>query len=81
MTRPALFVLGLPCLAFVLLAAVAPLRRRGLLAAWVSIAAIAAALVTALAGWAGGARGEARWVWIPAPTAGPWPPSASCWTT
>jgi NADH-quinone oxidoreductase subunit L len=66
MTRPALFVLGLPCLAFVLLAAVAPLRRRGRLAAWVSIAAIAAALVTALAGWAGGARGEARWVWIPA---------------
>jgi NADH-quinone oxidoreductase subunit L len=70
MTRPALIVLALPFVSFVLLAVVAPLRRRGSLAAWVSIAAMAAALATAVSAWMSGAAGEAKWVWIPS-DAGP----------
>jgi NADH-quinone oxidoreductase subunit L len=70
MTGPALIVLGLPFVSFVLLAVVAPLRRRGALAAWGSIAAMAAALATAVSAWMRGAQGETKWVWIPS-DAGP----------
>src|SRR5581483_5105920 len=42
------------------------LRRRGLPAAWLSIAAAGAALVVALVAWTAGARGEVLQAWIPA---------------
>ncbi len=66
MIHPALLVLALPFAAFLVLAAVAPLRRRGLPAAWLSIAAAGAALVVALVAWTAGARGEVLQAWIPA---------------
>jgi NADH-quinone oxidoreductase subunit L len=61
----ALAVLGLPLLAFVLLALLPPLRRAGRVGGWVSIAAVAAAFLAALALWRGGGSAEARWPWIP----------------
>jgi NADH-quinone oxidoreductase subunit L len=61
----ALAVLGLPFAAFVLLALVPPLRRAGRAAGGVSIAAVAAAFVAALALWRGGTGAEALWPWIP----------------
>jgi len=66
MAGPALAVLGLPFAAFVLLAGVPPLRRRGRLAGALSIAAVAGALGVALDLWRRGIRVEARWTWIPA---------------
>ncbi len=67
MTPLALAVLGLPFLAFLLLALVAPLRRHGRSAALVSIAAIGGSLAAAL--WLWLVPPEAtivrRWEWIP----------------
>src|SRR5437764_10594594 len=64
----ALLVVLLPFLAFVLLAVVVPLRRRGQAAGAVSIAAIAVAFLAALFSWFVG-KGDAHvqtWAWIPA---------------
>jgi NADH-quinone oxidoreductase subunit L len=68
----ALLVLGLPFAAFVVLALVAPLRRRGRAAGAVSIAAMTAAFVVALgmslADWGGAGDGQGwveTWTWIP----------------
>jgi NADH-quinone oxidoreductase subunit L len=61
----ALVVLGLPLLAFLVLAVLPPLRRAGRAAGWVSIAAAAAALTGALLLWRDGGAAEARWPWIP----------------
>ncbi|MBI4637414.1 MAG: NADH-quinone oxidoreductase subunit L [Candidatus Rokubacteria bacterium] len=69
MTRPVAFavlVLALPFCAFLLLAVVPPLRRRGRAAGAVGIAAIAAALFAAFAVSREGGRHEASWAWIPA---------------
>jgi NADH-quinone oxidoreductase subunit L len=68
----ALLVLGLPFAAFLLLAAVRPLRRSARAAAGVSIAAIAGALVAAVVAYrTAGARAtlaspSVTWSWIPA---------------
>ncbi len=70
---PALLALLLPACAFVILALVAPLRRSGLLAAWVSIVLSAGALVAAIAAFrvsASGLFSEHVYSWIPA-EAGP----------
>jgi NADH-quinone oxidoreductase subunit L len=71
---PALAALLLPACAFVILAVVAPLRRRGRLAACLSVLFSAGALVAALATLrlASGSGGfsEWLWAWIPA-EAGP----------
>src|SRR5262245_52242648 len=68
--RLALLVLALPAAAFVVLAIVAPLRRRGRLAALLSIAAIGAAFLTAVVVWRriaqAGDLAVATWPWIPA---------------
>ena len=61
-----LSVLGMPFVAFVLLAVVTPLRRSGPRAGLVSIGAMAIALGGALTVWAKGFVGETTWVWIPA---------------
>src|SRR5213594_3230309 len=64
----ALLVVLLPFLAFVLLAVVVPLRRRGQAAGAVSIAAIAVAFLAALFSWVVW-KGEPHvqtWAWIPA---------------
>src|SRR2546421_869113 len=64
----ALLVVLLPFVAFVLLAVVVPLRRRGQAAGAVSIAAIAVAFLAALFSWfvwKGGAHVQ-TWAWIPA---------------
>jgi NADH-quinone oxidoreductase subunit L len=61
----ALAVLALPFAAFLLLAVVAPLRRRGPLAGAVSILAMTAAFVTALSLWRGGAHGSLLVPWLP----------------
>jgi NADH-quinone oxidoreductase subunit L len=69
----ALAVLWLPFCAFLLLAVVVPLRRAGKLAGGVSIAAVAASLLAALALWVQFGPGrslERSWSWIPA-DAGP----------
>src|SRR5262245_25110719 len=71
--RHAILVLALPFAAFLLLALAGPLRRRGRSAALVSIAAMAAAFVVALAmsltEWGGESLGPEGWVetwaWIP----------------
>src|SRR3989454_2390210 len=60
-----LLVLGLPFVAFVLLAVVAPLRRVGPRAGFVSIGAIALALGGALTVWSEGFVGVATWSWTP----------------
>ena len=68
-SRLALLVLGLPFAAFVLLALLPPLRRRGRLAGLVGIAAMAGAFLAALGVWRGvrgGAGGPTTWAWIPA---------------
>src|SRR5215470_3840276 len=76
MSDPALLALTalvLPAVAFVVLAVVAPLRRHGHAAAYLSIALSAAALVVAVASWrvsAAGGYAERMWSWIPA-EAGP----------
>src|SRR5881296_1025929 len=64
----ALLVVLLPFVAFVLLAVVVPLRRRGQAAGAVSIAAIAVAFLAALFSWFVW-KGDAHvqtWAWIPA---------------
>src|SRR5437667_6128331 len=61
-----LFVLGMPFVAFVLLAVVAPLRRAGSRAALVSIGAMLLAFAAALAVWRGAFVAETTWAWIPA---------------
>src|SRR5213593_1211235 len=64
----ALLVVLLPFVAFVLLAVVVPLRRRGQAAGAVSIAAIAVAFLAALFSWVVW-KGDAHvqtWAWIPA---------------
>src|SRR5216683_1661953 len=76
MSDPALLALTallLPALSFLLLAIVAPLRRHGHAAAYLSIALSAAALVAAVAAWrvsAAGGFSERLFSWIPA-EAGP----------
>jgi len=60
-----LVVLALPFAVFLLLSLAAPLRRRGVLAGWVSTAATAAAFVTALVIWRDGARGSLIVPWLP----------------
>ncbi|OLC17896.1 MAG: hypothetical protein AUH29_00595 [Candidatus Rokubacteria bacterium 13_1_40CM_69_27] len=65
-TDHALHVLALPFAAFVILAVLPWLRRKGRAAGWLSIIAVAVALYRALTVWAGGGRGEATWAWIPA---------------
>jgi NADH-quinone oxidoreductase subunit L len=64
-TTGALQVLLLPFAAFLLLAVVAPLRRTGRLAGWLSIVAMALAALRALSIWAGHGRAQATWAWIP----------------
>ena len=61
-----LAVLGLPFVAFLLLAVVAPLRRSGPRAGLVSIGAMALAFVGALIVWIRDVVDEAAWEWIPA---------------
>jgi NADH-quinone oxidoreductase subunit L len=61
-----LLVLGLPFVAFVLLAVVAPLRRVGPRAGLVSIGAIALAFGAALTVWTESFVSETTWAWIPA---------------
>jgi NADH-quinone oxidoreductase subunit L len=58
-------VLALPFVSFLLIGLVPPLRRRGRLAGWLGIAAIAAAFVLALATWVGGIRGTVIVPWLP----------------
>ena len=61
-----LLVLGMPFVAFLLLAVVGPLRRTGRGAGLTSIAAITISFVAALAVWVQGFVGERTWGWIPA---------------
>jgi NADH-quinone oxidoreductase subunit L len=61
----ALLVLALPFASFLLLALVAPLRRRGPVAGWVSVVAMALAFATALRTWLGGVRGSVIVPWLP----------------
>ena len=61
----ALLVLALPFAVFLLLSLAAPLRRRGVFAGWLSIAAMAVAFVTALVIWRDGARGSLVVPWMP----------------
>ncbi len=65
LTVAALWVLLLPFAAFLVLALVAPLRRAGRLAGWLSIGAVGAAAVQALTIWVQGGRAVASWAWIP----------------
>ena len=71
---PALLALLLPACAFVILAVVAPLRRRGRPAACLSVLFAAGALLAAIGAlrltMAGGGFSEWLWAWIPA-EAGP----------
>jgi NADH-quinone oxidoreductase subunit L len=61
-----LSVLGLPFVAFVLLAVLAPLRRAGPRAGLVSIVAMTLAFAGALIVWTQQWVTEAKWAWIPA---------------
>src|SRR2546428_14045300 len=65
-TDHALHVLALPFAAFVILAVLPWLRRKGRAAGWLSIIAVAVALYRALTVWAGGGGGGAAGAWIPA---------------
>jgi NADH-quinone oxidoreductase subunit L len=58
-------VLALPFAAFLLLALARPLRRRGVVAGWVSVLAMAAAFALALRTWLGGVRGTILVPWFP----------------
>jgi NADH-quinone oxidoreductase subunit L len=58
-------VLALPFVSFLLIGLVRPLRRRGRLAGWLGIVAIAASFVLALATWVGGIRGTVIVPWLP----------------
>jgi NADH-quinone oxidoreductase subunit L len=66
LTAAALRVLLLPFAAFLILALVAPLRRAGRLAGWVSIGAMGVAAVQALTIWVQGGQAAAAWAWLPA---------------
>ena len=61
-----LFVLALPFAAFLLLAAVPPIRRTGRGAGLLSIVAMAVAFLVSLLVWREGFRAEAHWSWLPA---------------
>jgi NADH-quinone oxidoreductase subunit L len=61
----ALTVLAWPCLSFLVLALVPPLRRAGRIAGIVSTAAMACAVITALANWRLAEPAEALWPWLP----------------
>jgi NADH-quinone oxidoreductase subunit L len=61
----ALLILALPFFAFLLTALVRPLRRRGTLAAWLGIMAMALACVLAFDVWRGGVRGTVIVPWLP----------------
>jgi NADH-quinone oxidoreductase subunit L len=61
----ALLVLALPFLAFLAIGLVRPLRRRGPLAGWVGILAMAAAFGTALRLWLSGVHGTVILPWLP----------------
>jgi NADH-quinone oxidoreductase subunit L len=61
----ALAVLALPFASFLLLALVPPLRRRGVLAGWVGILAMAVAFVQALLLWRSGVQGTEILPWLP----------------
>src|SRR2546428_5738431 len=65
-TDHALHVLALPFAAFVILAVLPWLRRKGRAAGWLSIIAVAVAPSRALTVWAGGGPGGAPWAWVPA---------------
>jgi len=60
-----LLVLALPFAAFLLIALVRPLRRRGTAAGWTGITAIALAFIAALQTWLGGVRGQTLLPWLP----------------
>ena len=60
-----LFILALPFVSFLLIALVRPLRRRGRVAGWLGIVAMAAAFALALATWFAGARGAVSIPWLP----------------
>ena len=67
--NPALWILGLPLIAFLCLSIIAPLRRSGRPAAYLSIAAVGGSLLAALRLWlvmrlAPGAA-DVSWTWIP----------------
>ena len=61
----ALLVLALPFAAFLLIALVRPLRRRGTLAGWTGIVAMALAFAAALSTWLSGIRGTVLVPWLP----------------
>jgi NADH-quinone oxidoreductase subunit L len=60
-----LLVLALPFVAFLVLALVPSLRRRGPAAGWLSILAMAGALALALRTWLGNVRGSVIVPWLP----------------
>ncbi|HYE91889.1 MAG TPA: NADH-quinone oxidoreductase subunit L, partial [Terriglobales bacterium] len=60
-----LLVLALPFAAFLLIALVRPLRRRGTAAGWTGITAMALAFIAALQTWLGGVRGQTLLPWLP----------------
>ncbi len=60
-----LVVLASPFVAFLILAAAPPIRRRGRLAGAVSIVATAVAFATAVAVWQSGTTLEELWTWLP----------------
>jgi NADH-quinone oxidoreductase subunit L len=66
MTTTAVAILGLPFVAFLVLALVRPLRRSGRPAGVASVVAMAAAFVLAVRAFFAGGGGEALWSWIPA---------------
>ena len=61
----ALLVLALPFFSFLVIALVRPLRRRGTLAGWLGIVAMAVACVLAVDVLRGGARGTLLTPWLP----------------
>ena len=62
----ALIALLLPALSFLVLAVVAPLRRSGRAAAWLSILCIGGSLLAAGIAWNHGGSERAMWEWLPA---------------
>jgi NADH-quinone oxidoreductase subunit L len=61
-----LIALLLPALSFLVLAVVAPLRRAGRPAAWLSILCIGASLLAAGIAWIHGGSEKVVWEWLPA---------------
>jgi NADH-quinone oxidoreductase subunit L len=60
-----LLVLALPLAAFLAIALIRPLRRRGTAAGWTGIVAMGFAVVAALQTWLGGIRGSVIVPWLP----------------